>query len=274
MNVADAVSVINQNLPEPQASLLAGMLFGVRRQMPSEFYEALVATGTLHVIALSGMNISIIIRLLFDFSAAVFGKLFGTLFTIFGIIGFVLFVGASPTIVRASLMGSLSILAVYFGRRDIPLLSLFLTAVAMLLIKPSIISNLSFQLSFLSTLGIILFAREKYVEGKKVKHGNSLLSSIKKALKIDFKVTLSAQLFTLPVIFYNFHRVSLISPFANITTGWLVAPITYLGFLAVLLSLIWNKLGYLAFLIVWAPLTVFVIFVRLFSQVPFASFQF
>lgn len=171
-------------------------------------------------------------------------------------------------------MGSLTILAAYFGRRDIPLLSLFLTAVTMILIKPSILSNLSFQLSFLSTLGIILFAREKYVEAKKINHENSLFSSFKKALKDDFKVSLSAQLFTLPVILYNFHRVSFISPIANVATGWLVAPITYLGFLAVLISLISRKLGYLAFLIVWVPLTVFVIFIRVFSQVPFASIQF
>jgi len=270
MNLSNVVEIINSNLSEPQASLLSGMLFGVKNEIPKDFYDALIVTGVLHVVSLSGMNISIITRVLFEWTSIVLGKLAGTILTILGIIAFVLFVGPSPTIVRASIMGLITIAGVYFGRKTFPLLSLFLAALTMFLIDKNIVSNLSFQLSFLSTLGIILFAREKL----KNKARENIFGFIKKALFSDLRVTLSAQLFTLPVIFYNFKRISLISPLANIFTGWLVPPITYLGFFAIFISLISKTLAFFAFLIVWVPLTAFICLVNLFAQVPLASINF
>lgn len=261
--------IINSHLSEPQAGLLAGMLFGVKAKMPHDFYEQLVTTGTLHVVSLSGMNISIITKLLFDGTSFIFGKIAGTLATIGGIIAFVFFVGPSPSIVRAAIMGSLTILGSLFGRKDIPLLTFFLTAVTMYLFNHEIISNLSFQLSFLSTFGIILFSGNK----KENKAEKSLFSIIKGSIRDDLKVSLSAQLFTLPIILFNFRRLSLISPIANIFVGWLLAPITYLGFLALFISFLSKTLGFLAFLIVWVPLTVFVNIIKLFSLVPFASIK-
>ncbi|MBI4130002.1 ComEC/Rec2 family competence protein [Candidatus Roizmanbacteria bacterium] len=272
---------INALLPEPHASLLAGMLFGVHRSMPDEFYQSLIITGTLHVIALSGMNVSIIIRLLFDFLGNVLGKRWGVVGTLLGIGGFVWLVGPSPTIIRASIMGSLTICAVVVGRKSIPLLALGVSAVLMILFDLSLWKNISFQLSFLATLGIILFAnkswklsKENLPQEKSSKPTKTIGSSLLSLLTSDLKVSLSAQVFTIPVILYQFHRISLISPIANVATGWLVGPIMYGGFLMIVLSLIFRPFGYLAGLIVWVPLTLFIWLVELLAKVPAASISF
>ena len=292
------ISTINRLLPEPHASLLAGMLFGVRATMPDDFYEALIVTGTLHVIALSGMNVSIILRVLFDMLVGVCGKYIGVLLTLISLISFIILVGPSATIVRASIMGSLAVFAALIGRKDLPLLSLFLTAVTMILINNELISSISFQLSVFATLGIILFGakgnmskniteakilKETIIEKKVLGYKNEINiipgfmhtfgSNLLNFLKANLQVTLSAQLFTTPLILFYFNRVSFISPVANVAVGWLIAPITYLGFVAVFLAQIWWPLGRLASLVVWVPLSLFIWSVETFSQVPFASVE-
>src|SRR3989338_6680466 len=152
--ISNFSSIINSTLPEPQASLLNGILFGVRGSMPFDFYQALITTGTLHIIALSGMNITILINL--TAKATLFlGRRISIIVTICLIALFVMFVGAGPTIVRAAIMGSLSLIAIYFGRVYFSLLSLIMASLVMLLFYPDLIGNISFQLSFLATLGII-----------------------------------------------------------------------------------------------------------------------
>ena len=262
------VGSVNALLPEPHASLLAGMLFGVRATMPDDFYEALIITGTLHVIALSGMNVSIIIRLLFGIMGKIFGKTTGLVLTITGIVGFVFLVGPSATIIRASIMGSLTLIALWFGRKDIPLLSLVFTVLIMILLNHDLISSISFQLSVFATLGIILFA------GKEKFFVKNVWSGIWWFIKDNLRVTLSAQIFTTPLILFYFNRVSIISPFANVAIGWLIGPITYLGFMTVFLAQIWWPLGRFASLIVWVPLSFFIWIVKTFSQIPFASIEF
>jgi competence protein ComEC len=314
MHVQPLIETINQLLPEPQASLLAGMLFGVKTTMPKPFYEALLVTGTIHVIALSGMNVSIIIRLLFDALGIFFGRIIGVALTLFGIGFYVWLVGPSPTIVRASIMGGLTIVAAFFGRPILPLFILTLTGIIMLLFDPLLIKNTSFQLSFLATLGIILLGNRKWIFEKKVdpkdtryppslelrrasKRQEVIISKLKqeiegkqnketqsftqwlmiltiagmRSLRADLKITLSAQAFTFPVIAITFHRISLISPIANLFVGWLVAPITYLGFVMLFFEAVFHPLGQFLAYVVWAPLTVFIEIVNFFSRVPFAS---
>ena len=252
------------------------MLFGVKRDIPDDFYSALVTTGTLHVIALSGMNISIIVRLLFESTSSFFNKRLAGSITFSGIIAFVLLVGFSASIVRASIMGCIGVLAVIIGRKDIPLISLFLTTLIMILLDPLVISSISFQLSIFATLGILLFAGNKLPVHKKKTNtivNNLLVMKFISFLKDDLRVTLSAQVFTLPLILFYFQRVSLISPLTNVAVGWLVAPITYLGFLTVFFSLVWLPLGRMAAVITWVPLNLFIWFVELTSSIPYASLE-
>ena len=285
MSLDTAVNIINQLLPEPHSSLLAGMLFGVRRTIPTALYDDLITTGTIHVVALSGMNITILVRVLFDGLGSILGKIWGVCLTLVGITVFVWFVGPSPTVVRAAFMGGISVLAVYFGRKDIPLLSLVLTALTMLVYDHTLFTNVSFQLSFAATLGILLFGSKpsalklkQQMQSGKLSFTSGLPQKVKSYLVSfavwtagEFRVTLSAQLFTVPLIIYHFRQVSLIAPLANVLTGWLVPWIMYLGFLAVFASLLSGTVGHVFALLVWVPLTVFIYLVELCAQIPGAA---
>ena len=227
------IGIINSLLPEPHASLLNGILFGVRSTMPKSLYNALITTGTLHIIALSGMNITILVNLMARITLFM-GRKVSILLTTCLIVIFVLFVGASPTIVRAAIMGSLSLLSVYFGRLNYGLLTLFIAAGIMILFNSSLVNNLSFQLSFFATFGIILVARNTRNMTKK-----GLLQQSVYTISENFKITLSAQIFTLPIILYNFRRLSLISPLANLLIEWTIQPIMVLGLTTAILAAIW-----------------------------------
>lgn len=259
---------IHSLLPEPQASLLAGILFGVASRMPKDLYQNLLDTGTLHIIALSGMNISILVTLIAQMTIFL-GKKISTIVTIFLIAGFVFFVGPSPSVVRAAIMGSMSLIAVYFGRKNWGLLSLVLTAGIMLLWNFSLMKDLSFQLSFLATLGILLAGGNLK---RQVKSG--LLHQLLSPIKENFRLTLSAQLFTLPVILYNFHRISLIAPLANVAIEWAIQPIMVLGFVTAFFGWIWQPFGMIPAWFVWVPLTYVLIVIEILARIPFASIRF
>ena len=82
MTVADFTNIINQLLPEPHAGLLNGILFGTKAAIPKDFTDALIATGTLHIVALSGMNITIMENLTAGFLVPVTGKRWATILTL------------------------------------------------------------------------------------------------------------------------------------------------------------------------------------------------
>lgn len=260
--------VLNALLPEPHASLLSGILFGTKASMPRSFTDSLVTTGTLHIIALSGMNISILTSITAKMTLFL-GRKASSIVTMCLIVLFVLFVGPSPSVVRAAIMGSFSLLAICFGRQSWGLLSLVLSAGIMLLFDFSLMENLSFQLSFLATFGIILANK-----GVECEQGNGILQQSIFFLKENFRTTISAQIFTVPVILYHFHRISLIAPIANVAIEWVVQPIMILGFITSIIGFIWLPLGFLPAWITWVPLTYLITVVELLAKVPGAAIQF
>ncbi len=262
------VPIINSFLPEPHASLLAGILFGVKTTMPRGFYTDLITTGTLHIVALSGINISILVNLVAQ-TTLFLGRKASSILTICLIVLFVIFVGPSPSVVRAAIMGSLSLIAVYLGRQNWGVLSLILTAGIMLLYDFSLIKNISFELSFLATFGIILANRNAKRQEKK-----GWINQLFQILKENFKLTFYAQIFTLPVILYNFHRLSLIAPIANIMIEWVIQPIMILGAVVAITGWIWWPLGVVPAWIVWVPLTYLITVIEVLAKIPGASLNF
>ncbi len=157
ITVTTFTSILNQLLPEPHAGLLAGILFGTKATMSRELTDALIRTGTLHIVALSGTNITILTGII-NFSLLwLVGRRFASALTILLITGFIWFVGPSPSVIRAGIMGGISLLAIIFGRQTWGLLAWMLAVSTMLLLNPEWITDLSFQLSAMATLGIILF---------------------------------------------------------------------------------------------------------------------
>lgn len=258
------VEVINRVLPEPHAGLLAGILFGIKSSISTDLYDALIATGTLHIAALSGMNITILTRLFFSTFIAFLPRWISSILTVGVIVGFVLFVGPSPSIVRAAIMGSITILAPLTGRMSTAIITWVVAIASMVLVDTMLISNLSFQLSALASLGMILFSKRMYMEETGTK---KVIGWIKEELI----TTLSAQVFTIPLIVFTFGRISLISPITNILIGWTIPIITVLGFCVSIIGWMWLPLGQLVAWVTWVFLEWLIQAVIITSNIPLAS---
>lgn len=151
-------SVINSYLPEPHASLLNGILFGVNLKAGKVFYEQLKIVGLLHLVVLSGMNITILASITAGLTQFL-GKRISILITILMIILFIVFVGAKAPIIRAGFMGILTLVAIIYGRKNLALYSLFLSLIFIAIFWPKWLTTISLQLSYGATLGIILFGQ-------------------------------------------------------------------------------------------------------------------
>ncbi|MFZ2200170.1 MAG: ComEC/Rec2 family competence protein [Microgenomates group bacterium] len=220
------VAILEKTLPEPMSSLAAGILLGVKGQMPRDFYDSLVATGTLHIVAASGYNVSIVAIVIMKIMTIMFGRVIAVGCAILGIMGYVLIAGAGASVVRAGIMGSLTLIAYYFGRPAQARRLLWIAAAIMLLFDPLIIFDIGFQLSFVATFGLLYlepWMTKLHSRSVGALHSGSVRgqSGLDKFLTAYLYPTLEATIATLPIILYQFGKVSYISPLVNI----LILPI-------------------------------------------------
>jgi competence protein ComEC len=207
---------ISEKVPEPNSSFLAGIIFGVKQSLGQELLDDFRKVGLIHVVVLSGYNITIIAVGIF-WALSHFGRrnlslLVSTIF----IILFATMVGWGATVVRAVIMALISILTVYLGRPADALRWLFIAGFFMLLWNPLILFyDPSFQLSFMATLGLILFSPSVY----KLISESKLRKFIpeKFALREIVSSTLAVQFFVLPLLIKMSGFVSLISFLINPT---------------------------------------------------------
>ncbi len=250
-------SVINHYLPEPQASLLNGIIFGVNLKTSKSFYEQLKAVGLLHLVVLSGSNISLLAAMVSGLTVKL-SKRLSSLITILIIIIFIIFVGPQAPVVRAGIMGVLTLVAIIYGRKNFVFYSLFISLIIIAIFWPKWLTSLSLQLSYGATIGIILFAPRKKLN----------------YFKQQFLLSLSAQVFTAPLIFIHFRQLSLISPIANVLVAWLILPLMIFGFLTAGLGKINYWLGLIPSYICYGLLTYMVKVIDVLSKIPFGYFKF
>ncbi|MCL5675905.1 MAG: ComEC/Rec2 family competence protein [Patescibacteria group bacterium] len=226
--------MVKELYPEPYASLLSGILVGTRANMPPDFYNSLQKTGTLHMIALSGQNISLVISMV-AFLLKGLGKKLSSFITIITITAFIIFVGPSASVVRSGLMGGFAMLSIVFGRPYFAAVGLFISGLLMIVISPTIVFDIGWQLSFAATFGIIVLAGKT-----ELKKGKNFLITFKDNLLFDLKTTLSAQIFTMPIVLFNFHNLSIIAPLSNVLILWSIPYLMYGGFGLIVVFLIIN----------------------------------
>ncbi|MDP3710542.1 MAG: ComEC/Rec2 family competence protein [bacterium] len=266
-------------LPEPHAAFLKGLLLGERQSLPEDVVQDLKTTGTTHIIALSGYNITMVGRV-FLASLTALAMPFAVSFwaAIIAIILFVIMTGASASLVRAAIMGILVLVARREGRLYHMTNALIFAAALMILQNPRILRfDVAFQLSFLATTGLIYISPklENFFNKKLFRTREKEATDWTKEKFLSFKrtfiETLSAQIAVLPLLIYIFGQISLISPLTNIlvleavpytmTWGFVMAMV---GFLSVFLSRI---LGWL----VWILLEYKILVISIFAKIPFAS---
>ena len=258
--------------PDPEASLLAGILLGVDTGLSQGLQQAFKDTGTAHIIAISGFNIAIIAGLFFTLFSRILGQVRGTIAAILGIALYTFLVGADAAVVRAAIMGGLSLTILQFGRRNDGLSALMFSAALMAaFLNPNIPWDVGFQLSFFATLGLILYA-ESFQEWavKIITRYTTPGAAQKIAAPISeyFLFTLAAQLTTLPIMAYHFKRISLVSLIANPFILPVQPAVMILGGVAVLLSLVWLPLGAIAAFGAWPFVAYTIRLVELFARLP------
>jgi competence protein ComEC len=271
-----ALSAIGAMLPEPQASVLAGILLGVGHGIPKDLEEAFSMTGTTHVLVISGSNIAILAGILTAIGRRLIGKQKATPFVLVGIAMYTVLVGADAAVVRAAIMGGLYVLALHYGRQSHALISLMVAASVMTLSDPRTLWDVGFQLSFAATLGLILVVppMQEALEGwlrqwlsrTNVRQAVNLLNDA-------CIVTVAAQLTTTPVILYTFGRLSLVS----LLTNFFILPaqpgVMMCGGMATLLGLVWLPLGQVVGWAAWLFLTYTVRMVEITARIPFAAVE-
>jgi len=270
-----ALAMIETLFPEPESGLLAGILLGIETDIPADVMQAFRQTGTAHIIAISGYNFAIIAALLI----AVFGRLFGRWRSLpaawIGIALYAVLAGASAGVIRAAIMGSLSIFAIRMGRRSSGLNTLAFVAALMALFDPHVLWDISFQLSFMATLGLMLYAeplKMGFFSLAEPRFSQQVVDKLAGPVSEYLLFTLAAQLTTLPLILVYFRQTSLVSLFANPLILPAQPPLMLLGGLATLLGMVSQPVGqaFAAFAWPWIAYTIRV--VELLAQVRFATF--
>lgn len=272
---ASALGVVRRLFPQPHAELLAGILLGIESGIPEDVVEAFSATGTSHLIAISGFNIAILAGAITAVAFRLWGRWRGTLVTVLLLALYTLLVGASGSVVRAALMGGLALLARQVGRRTEAVNTLAATALAMMAFNPHWLWDVGFQLSALATLGLVVYAGPwqdqvqralgRVTTGAQARRLASLVSEL-------VLLTAAAQLTTLPLTLFYFQRVSL----SALPTNLLVLPaqpaLMLLSGLALLLGLVWLPLGQLVAWLAW-PFSAYTLgVIELGASVPGGSF--
>ena len=224
-------------MPDPEASLGLGFLIGIRSLLPDDLVEQLSITGLTHIVAVSGYNLTILVsisrRILARFSR--FQSLF---FSSLLLIGFITITGLSPSILRATVVSGMSLLAWYYGKRVNPWLLLLYSSSISAFLRPAYVwYDIGWYLSLLAFMGVLVLApavqRRLYKEKQPKLVAQIMLE------------TTSAQIMTMPIIMYVFGQVSLIALLANLVVLPFIPLTMLLTFLVGLAYFVWFKLAWL-----------------------------
>jgi competence protein ComEC len=266
-------------LPEPQGSLAQAILLGLRGNIPDSLYQAFSRTGTAHLLAISGLHMSIIIAMFLSLGILVFGRRRSVYIWLTLVLTwlYALLAGMHPPIIRAAIMGSLFLIAEYLGRQGSAIIALAFAAAVMVGIQPNLLWSVSFQLSFLAMAGLVLLYPYFQAWGRRgvsaIFKDREALAATGNIITDGFAATFAAIIAVGPLIAYNFGIVSLVGlpatffslpalPFIIVTA----ALVAFVGLFAVLTAQI---LGWLA----WLFLSYLVFLVQGFDALPFSSFQ-
>jgi competence protein ComEC len=256
---------LRRHIPGAEGALATGILLGDDGLLPKETREAFDATSTSHTMALSGWNIAIIAWL-----CAWIGRLFRRSRSILWLCGstvaiwiFVVFVGPSPTLLRAAIMGTACLAAEVVGRRSDTLTALSLSAVLLTAHDPAALLDIGFQLSCAATTGLILVAPglTDWLSGRRVP----------KVIALAAATTVAAEIATLPLVLHHFGRVSRLTLPANLLVEPLVPAIMGAAFVTALASFIPGPLVDLVGYAAWIPARLMLLAVETLGALPWAT---
>ncbi|MFA6585894.1 MAG: ComEC/Rec2 family competence protein [Candidatus Paceibacterota bacterium] len=254
---------MNLVIREPESLLMSGLILGEKSAFDASLRKSFVDTGTIHIVALSGYNVTIVAEWIMKLFSS-FPKNIGIGAGIFSILLFIIMTGGSSTAVRAGIMATLALTARLIGRNYDVSRALMLAGVSMILINPFILRyDVSFQLSFIATVAVIFYTPriEKYF----------LWATSRFGLRDIVSVTCACYIFVLPFILYKMGNLSLVALPANILILPFIPFTMILGFLTGFTGIIWYMLsvpfGYISYLFLHYELSI----ISFFANISFAS---
>jgi len=261
--------LIDSGMSEPESSLARPIVFGGQQGVEPGTKQDFQRLGLTHIMAVSGFNVSILAVIVMALLLALgLNRQRAFYIAVMFLAAYIVLVGMPASAMRAGLMGFLVLWALKLGRLNKITNSLVLTAAIMLLINPKLLrDDVGFQLSFSAIAGLV------YIY--------PILEAIRQKIKLPkFKgvsgallITLAAQVFTLPILAYNFSQISLIAPLANLAVLWVLPVLTVLILMALPLSAVLPGLSFLFFL----PsliLTKYILFVvKYMAKIPYGYLE-
>ncbi len=269
---------LSKSVPEPQASVSQALLLGLRRNLPPDLVDEFNATGTSHLLAISGLHVAILLGIALVIGEALLGRRHRLylLLPFLMVWLYALISGMSPSVTRAAIIASVYLSGRYLGRPGSILPALGITAAIMVGLDPNILWSVSFQLSFTAVAGIALLGQpirewlrgaiNRFVTEGRLQQGLSVTSDL-------ISISLAATVATYPLIAFYFHRVSLVGIPATLATLPALPAILVSGALTSLSGAISPLLAQPLGWITWAFGSYLTGVVRLFSEVPTASIE-
>ena len=266
---------ISRSLPEPEASLASGVLLGAGSDLPYTLRSDLNTTGTSHIVAVSGQNVTIIAVVVIAALTWVIGRRPAAWAALLAIVGYAVLVGLEASVLRATIMGAIWILSIIVGRQNTAWIGIAVAAAIMTAIDPQVVHDVAFQLSFASILALsVLGAPLERIMRKAVKRWPSVESFPgTRAAILLVAMTLASMAFTVPITLLNFQQVSIVAPLANLLA--VPAFVAVLGTAAVVAvaGLVSEPLGDIAAFAAWPPAAYMLFVIDAFASIPKAALE-
>jgi len=262
---------ITQYSDSKTSALLSALILGYRNEIDHELRESFANVGVVHVFAVSGLHVGYVLLILI-----VIVKLlripwgWNKIIIIFGLIVFSMISGGRPSVIRASLMAGLYVLAPLFNRRPNSWNLIAVAAFIILFFNPNALFDLGFQLSFTAVMSIVFFYSLITKNLSERIRPKNVQNTFIRFVWTLFLVSLSAQLGTIPVVAYYFGRIPIIAIVANIFVIPLIGLFVALGFVKLLFFWM-SPLSYFTEQVVWLTKEIVHGIIYIFNQVPFAS---
>lgn len=253
-----------RSMREPQASIMIAMVLGDRGGIPQGLLDKFSNAGISHIIAISGANITIIITVMMYFLINI-GIMRQRSFWLVavGIIIFMIMIGDQASAVRAAIMGIVFMYAQKIGRPSAPINGIVCAASLMIAVNPKLLlSDIGFQLSFLAVVGLIYITPilKSYVDGWPE------FWNIKEAIV----TTLAAQIITLPLILFYFHKLSVVALLVNALILPIIPFLTIWGIINSLVGMMSVWLGYVMGFVSWLGISYVMRITDVALKIPFA----
>jgi competence protein ComEC len=255
---------INSGLTEPAASLARAIILGDKRGISVDLSTAFSRAGLSHVVAISGMHISIIAALVFSLLINIgFKRSQAFYFSSVFLLLYIILIGLPASALRAGLMGFLVLWALQLGRLNKITNSLFLTAAILLFLNPKMLrDDIGFQLSFLAVFGIV------YLYPSIDNWFEKINFTRLKAIREVSTITIAAQALTIPIIAYNFNQVSLVAPLANLLVLWALPFTVVVILIALVISFALPALNLVVYSPAWVFLQYFIMVAKKIAALP------